>query len=116
MQLTERDVIRAHARDELGIDLDDLSNPLQAGLVDMASFTAGAAIPLLAGSFITNHTWRLVAVAVAAALACLLFGLVASVLSGVKIVVGTLRVVVVGLLALGATYGVAIGFSKIGAV
>ncbi len=27
--LTEKDVIRAHARDELGIDIDDLSNPLQ---------------------------------------------------------------------------------------
>ncbi len=30
-QLTEKDVIRSHARDELGIDLDDMSNPLQAG-------------------------------------------------------------------------------------
>ena len=28
--LTEKDVIRAHARDELGIDLDQLANPLQA--------------------------------------------------------------------------------------
>lgn len=28
-ELTEKDVIRAHARDELGIDLDELANPLQ---------------------------------------------------------------------------------------
>ena len=28
-QLTEHDVIKAHARDELGIDVDDLSNPLR---------------------------------------------------------------------------------------
>ena len=28
-QLSAKDVIRAHARDELGIDLDDMSNPLQ---------------------------------------------------------------------------------------
>ena len=30
IELTEKDVIRAHARDELGIDIDDLSNPLKA--------------------------------------------------------------------------------------
>jgi hypothetical protein len=28
-ELTDGDVIRAHARDELGIDIDDLANPLQ---------------------------------------------------------------------------------------
>ncbi len=27
--LSEKDVIRAHARDELGIDVDELANPLQ---------------------------------------------------------------------------------------
>ena len=28
-ELTAVDVIRAHARDELGIDIDDLANPMQ---------------------------------------------------------------------------------------
>jgi hypothetical protein len=28
-ELTDKDVLRAHARDELGIDLDALANPLQ---------------------------------------------------------------------------------------
>ena len=27
IQLTKHDVVRAHARDELGIDMDELSNP-----------------------------------------------------------------------------------------
>lgn len=40
-QLTEKDVIRAHARDELGIDIDELANPLQAGVVSALAFTAG---------------------------------------------------------------------------
>jgi hypothetical protein len=31
-QLTATDVLRAHARDELGIDLDELANPLQVRL------------------------------------------------------------------------------------
>jgi hypothetical protein len=28
-ELTEKDVVRAHARDELGIDIDALANPFQ---------------------------------------------------------------------------------------
>jgi hypothetical protein len=30
-ELTAKDVVRAHARDELGIDIDELANPLQVG-------------------------------------------------------------------------------------
>ena len=55
-ELTAKDVIRAHARDELGIDLDEMANPLQAALVSCLAFTMGAAIPLLAGAFIQD--WR----------------------------------------------------------
>lgn len=32
-ELTDRDVVRAHARDELGIDMDSLANPFQVGVV-----------------------------------------------------------------------------------
>lgn len=63
--LTERDVIRAHARDELGIDIDDLSNPWQAAIVSGLCFSAGAAMPLLSASFITDRTIRLVVLALA---------------------------------------------------
>lgn len=58
-ELTAKDVIKAHARDELGIDLgidlDDLINPLQASLVSMISFVVGAGLPLLSSAIITNH-------------------------------------------------------------
>jgi VIT1/CCC1 family predicted Fe2+/Mn2+ transporter len=30
-ELTAKDVVRAHARDELGIDIDELANPFQVG-------------------------------------------------------------------------------------
>ncbi len=53
-ELTAKDVIRAHARDELGIDLDDMANPMQAAVVSGLAFTAGAAFPLLAGAFIQD--------------------------------------------------------------
>lgn len=38
IELTEKDVIRAHARDELGIDIDDLSNPLKASVASALAF------------------------------------------------------------------------------
>ena len=93
--------------------MDDLSNPLQAGLVDMFSFTVGAAIPLLIGSFVPNDTARIVSVAGSTVIACALAGLTSSLLSGVKVAVGTLRVVIVGVITLGATYAVGYGFSKL---
>ena len=41
-ELTAKDVIRAHARDELGIDIDDLSNPFAAALSSACAFIVGA--------------------------------------------------------------------------
>lgn len=32
-ELSSQDAVRAHARDELGIDIDEMSNPLQVCLV-----------------------------------------------------------------------------------
>ncbi|MFE5715213.1 VIT family protein [Streptomyces sp. NPDC056501] len=47
-QLTERDALRAHARVELGIDPDDLTNPWHAAGASFLAFTVGALLPLLA--------------------------------------------------------------------
>nr|WP_236241352.1 VIT family protein [Streptomyces sp. CC228A] len=47
-QLTERDALRAHARVELGIDPDSLTNPWHAAAASFLAFTAGALLPLLA--------------------------------------------------------------------
>lgn len=55
---------RAHARDELGIDLDEMANPLQAAVVSAICFTAGAGLPLLAAAFVSSPSLRLILVAV----------------------------------------------------
>ncbi|OKK08779.1 hypothetical protein AMK26_06400 [Streptomyces sp. CB03234] len=47
-QLTERDALRAHARVELGIDPDELTNPWHAAGASFLAFTIGALLPLLA--------------------------------------------------------------------
>jgi len=46
-ELAQHDLLRIHARDELGIDLDNLANPVQASVVSALSFVVGAAIPIL---------------------------------------------------------------------
>ncbi len=46
-ELTAHDALGAHAEAELGIDPDDLTNPWQAALASMLSFTLGALLPLL---------------------------------------------------------------------
>ncbi|MDF3288745.1 VIT1/CCC1 transporter family protein [Streptomyces silvisoli] len=47
-QLTERDALGAHARVELGIDPEELTNPWHAAWASFAAFTCGALLPLLA--------------------------------------------------------------------
>lgn len=47
-QLHDHDAIGAHARDELGIDNEDLANPAQAALASALAFTVGASVPIIA--------------------------------------------------------------------
>jgi VIT1/CCC1 family predicted Fe2+/Mn2+ transporter len=47
-QLTAKGVLAAHARDELGISDVTTARPIQAAVTSAATFTAGAAMPLLA--------------------------------------------------------------------
>ena len=46
--LHDHDAVRAHARDELGIDHDALSNPTQAALASATAFSLGALVPISA--------------------------------------------------------------------
>ncbi|KUN78701.1 hypothetical protein AQJ66_31040 [Streptomyces bungoensis] len=57
-QLTERDALRAHARVELGIDPDELTNPWHAAWASFVAFTVGALLPLLA-IVLPPPAWRL---------------------------------------------------------
>ena len=46
-QLMAKDALTAHARDELGISEITTARPVQAALTSAASFSVGAAMPLL---------------------------------------------------------------------
>jgi VIT1/CCC1 family predicted Fe2+/Mn2+ transporter len=47
-QLHDHDAVRAHARDELGIDHDALANPMQAAIASAVAFSLGALVPIMA--------------------------------------------------------------------
>lgn len=47
IELTEKDALAAHIRDELGINEISQSNPIQAAFASGASFTVGGILPLL---------------------------------------------------------------------
>lgn len=47
IELTEKDALAAHVRDELGLNEISQANPIQAALASGAAFTAGGIFPLL---------------------------------------------------------------------
>lgn len=47
IELTEKDALGAHIRDELGINEISQANPIQAAMASGAAFTVGGALPLL---------------------------------------------------------------------
>ena len=51
-ELTEKDALAAHVRDELGINEMSRANPTQAALASGAAFTVGGVLPLLIALFL----------------------------------------------------------------
>ncbi|MFD1272159.1 VIT family protein [Streptomyces kaempferi] len=109
-QLTERDALRAHARVELGIDPDDLTNPWHAAGASFVSFTVGALLPLLA-IVLPPGGWRLPVTVVSVLASLLVTGWVSARLGAADPRHAVLRNVAGGALAMGVTYlaGVLLG-------
>jgi VIT1/CCC1 family predicted Fe2+/Mn2+ transporter len=101
-QLTARDVLAAHARDELGITEVHAARPIQAALASAATFTAGGALPLAIAALVAA---RLIIPAVSiASLVCLAaLGAVAASAGGAGRVRGAVRVTFWSALALAVT-------------
>jgi VIT1/CCC1 family predicted Fe2+/Mn2+ transporter len=101
-QLTARDALGAHARDELGISETVTARPVQAAIVSALSFATGAFLPLVVAYLApSEQIAMLVALTTLASLATL-GGLGASV-GGAGVLKGAARVTVWGALAMGAT-------------
>jgi VIT1/CCC1 family predicted Fe2+/Mn2+ transporter len=113
-QLMEKDALGAHARDELGITEVSSANPIQAALTSAATFTVGAALPLLAAWLVTGTATLWVVTGVTLVVLAIL-GALGARTGGAPLLRGTLRVLVWGALAMaftaavGALFGTVVG-------
>jgi VIT1/CCC1 family predicted Fe2+/Mn2+ transporter len=104
-QLTDKDALGAHARDELGISEATQARPVQAALASAATFSVGSAMPLLI-VLLAPLTW-LVPSVIAGSLAFLaVLGAVGAKAGGADVWRATLRVMIWGALAMLVTAGV----------
>lgn len=104
-QLMTKDALGAHARDELGITEPMRARPIQAAITSAATFSAGAALPLLA-AVVAPPAWITPAVAISSLIFLATLGGLAARTGGASVMHGTLRVTFWGALAMLATAGV----------
>jgi len=105
IELTAKDALGAHARDELGIVEAMNARPIQAAVASALTFAVGAALPLLIALFTTEAT-IVPFVAATSLLFLAILGGLASKVGGANIWAGTARVAFWGALAMAATAGV----------
>ncbi len=101
-QLMAKDALGAHARDELDIPLGARARPVQAAFASAASFTVGAALPLLT-VFVVSPGLLVRVVGMGALLFLALLGAIGAKTGGAIVWRGTVRVTFWGAFAMAAT-------------
>ncbi|MEO0057025.1 MAG: hypothetical protein RIT17_462 [Pseudomonadota bacterium] len=101
-ELSAHDALSAHVRDELGLSDHLAARPLQAALASGVTFSAAAAIPLLAAWLAPEGTIVSVVLAVSVAVLAIL-GALGARAGGAPLVPATLRVVGWGIFAMAVT-------------
>lgn len=104
-QLTAKDALTAHARDELGITEELSARPVQAAFASAGTFTIGAALPL-ALVLILPKQWLVWGVSAASLVFLALLGALAARAGGSSVLKSAARVTFWGALAMGLTAGV----------
>ena len=102
-ELTAHDALRAHLEIELGINEDDIVSPWQAAGVSALAFFVGALLPMLA-ILLPPASVRVPVTFAAVLVALAITGALSARIGGSPWVRPTLRVVVGGAIALGATF------------
>jgi VIT1/CCC1 family predicted Fe2+/Mn2+ transporter len=105
VELSAGDALTAHARDELGIDLEAFANPVQASLVSALSFIVGAIVPVLIMA-ITGSSLRIIATMVVTLIGLVVLGITGAMLGGAPRSRAGLRVAIGGTLALLVSLGI----------
>jgi len=102
VQLTKRNALEAHAKDELGINEISRPKPMQAALASGASFIAGALLPVLVSFFAPLNRMVLFQYSFSIIFLALL-GAIAAKTGGSGIAKGILRICFWGTIAMGVT-------------
>jgi vacuolar iron transporter family protein len=100
VELTEKDALAAHVRDELGITEISQAHPTQAALASGASFIVGGVLPLIVALFVPLHsiTFFLYGSTI---LSLVILGAISAKVGGAGILKAVLRVSIWGTIALG---------------
>jgi VIT1/CCC1 family predicted Fe2+/Mn2+ transporter len=104
-ELTEKDALGAHVRDELGITEMSQANPIQAAMASGAAFTAGGVLPLLVTLF-APIPFMEYALYGSTMFSLIILGAVSAKTGGANMGKAILRIVIWGTLAMGLTAGV----------
>ena len=104
-QLMAKDALGAHARDELGISDANTARPIQAALASAASFSMGAAAPLVL-VIILPSSWLIPLVAAGSLAFLAVLGMIGAKAGGAEMLKPTIRVTFWGALAMGLTTGI----------
>ena len=104
-QLMAKDALAAHAQDELGITEVTAARPIQAALTSAATFTTGAALPLLV-ALVSPVSLLVPVVAGTALLFLALIGGIGARAGGAAVLKPTIRVTFWGALAMALTAGI----------
>ncbi|HWA30521.1 MAG TPA: VIT family protein [Rhizomicrobium sp.] len=108
-QLMEKDALAAHARDELGITEETIARPLQAAMASAASFSVGAAVPILAAML--SPIGAVVAIVYGISLVALAgLGALGAQAGGAPLLPATLRVTFWGIVAMAVSAGIGMLF------
>jgi vacuolar iron transporter family protein len=104
-ELTTHDALTAHARAELNIDPDELSNPWQAAAASASSFIVGALLPF-AAILLPPSSWRIPVTFIAVLAALAITGALSAKIGRARTGRAVLRVVTGGAVGLTLTYGI----------
>jgi VIT1/CCC1 family predicted Fe2+/Mn2+ transporter len=104
-QLMAKDALAAHARDELGISEISVARPIQAALASAASFSLGAAGPLVL-AIVSPSTWLLPVVSIGSLAFLALLGMIGAKTGGAEVFKPIVRVVFWGAFAMAVTAGI----------
>ncbi len=111
-QLTTKDALAAHSRDELGISETMTARPVQAAFASAATFAVGAALPLLI-VLLAPESSLVFAVSITSLFCLALMGVLSARAGGAPVLKAALRVTFWGALAMALTAAVGALFGTV---